>query len=73
VYTSPPRPALLWIKASRSIPNGACVELAAMGDFIALRDSKHPGTAPFTFTQEEMAAFIDGAKRGEFDHLVAHP
>jgi len=66
-----PHPTPVWIKASRSIPGGACVEVAALGEFIALRDSKHPEVAPFHFTHEEMAAFIDGAKHGEFDHLVA--
>ena len=63
---------LVWIKATRSVPGGACVELANTGDRIALRDSKHPDVAPFHFTYEEMAAFIDGAKRGEFDRMVAH-
>jgi Domain of unknown function (DUF397) len=59
-----------WIKASRSYGHGECVELAADGDMIALRDSKNP-TAPYLrFTRPEMAAFLDGARRGEFDHLL---
>jgi hypothetical protein len=37
---------------------------------ILLRDSKHPAAPPFRYTMREMAAFIDGAKKGEFDHLL---
>ena len=62
--------SLTWIKASQSVASGACVELAATGDLIALRDSKNPGVTPFYYTQTEMRAFLDGAKRGEFDHLL---
>ena len=59
-----------WVKSSQSVASGACVELAAMGDLVALRDSKNPDAAPFYYTQTEMRAFLDGAKRGEFDHLL---
>ncbi|OLT03114.1 hypothetical protein BJF90_26685 [Pseudonocardia sp. CNS-004] len=58
-----------WIKASRSYGSGECVELAADGDLIVLRDSKDPHVH-LLFTRPELAAFIDGARRGEFDHLV---
>jgi hypothetical protein len=37
---------------------------------IALRDSKNPAIQLF-YTRTEIAAFLDGAKRGEFDHLVS--
>jgi Domain of unknown function (DUF397) len=58
-----------WVKASFSTGLNACVELSSCGGMIALRDSKDPGVL-LHFTQLEMYAFIDGAKRGEFDHLV---
>jgi hypothetical protein len=61
---------LRWIKASRSAALNACVELAPCGDMIALRDSKDPSVM-LQLTHLEISAFIDGAKRGEFDHLVA--
>jgi hypothetical protein len=61
---------LAWIKASRSVGANACVELARAGDMIALRDSKNPAIQLF-YTRTEIAAFLDGAKRGEFDHLVS--
>jgi len=60
---------MTWIKASRSVASGACVELAADGELIALRDSKEPGTV-LRFTRDEMIAFLDGVVRGEFDHLA---
>ncbi|MCY7341649.1 MAG: DUF397 domain-containing protein [Pseudonocardia sp.] len=60
---------LTWIKASRSMNMNACVELAQAGEMIALRDSKNPDVAPFYFTRTEIDAFLDGARRSEFDHL----
>lgn len=62
---------LTWIKATASGENGACVELAPAGDgWVALRDSKHPDVPPLMYTRTELAAFLDGAKAGEFDHLL---
>jgi hypothetical protein len=60
---------LKWIKSSRSAGLGACVELAPTGDMIALRDSKTPEIHLF-YTHAEIDAFLYGAKRGEFDHLL---
>ena len=59
-----------WVKSSQSVGTGACVELAVVGNFIALRDSKNPDIAPFYYTHTEMSAFLHGAKQGEFDHLL---
>ncbi len=64
--------ALNWIKAGKSIANGACFELARDGDLIALRNSRDPNTK-LRYTRDELAAFLDGAKRGEFDHLLDAP
>ena len=58
-----------WIKATKSIGTGACVELASDGDLIALRNSRQPNVE-ICYTRAEIDAFLDGAKRGEFDHLV---
>ena len=62
-------PELRWIKSSSSFGMGACVELAPDNDLVALRDSKEPDVL-LHFTPLEISAFIEGAKRGEFDHLV---
>jgi Domain of unknown function (DUF397) len=68
-FTTSKANSLTWIKASKSAGVSACVELASDGELIALRDSKNPSIA-LRYTHLEMDAFIDGAKRGEFDHLL---
>lgn len=58
-----------WRKATRSMNNGQCVELARAGSMIAVRDSKDPAGPILMYTPAEFSAFIDGAKKGEFDDL----
>ncbi len=64
------RAGLRWIKAQASTHNGACVEVAAAGGKIAMRDSKDPGGPVLVYTPTEFSAFLDGARNGEFDGLV---
>lgn len=60
-----------WIKASASGSNGDCVELRQHDGLVQVRDTKDGGTgATLGFTPAEFAAWLDGAKRGEFDHLI---
>ena len=60
-----------WIKASMSGDQGACVEQRAADGAIEVRDSKTAGTGPvLRFTRQEFAAWLDGAKGGEFDRLL---
>lgn len=66
---SMPDHKLTWIKASASISNGACVELAADQDSVLMRHSRQPDLQ-IRYTHEEMAAFFDGVKNHEFDHLL---
>lgn len=61
---------LAWRKAERSVNNGACVELAPMAGMIAMRDSKDPDGPILMYTKAELAAFLEGAKKGEFDDLL---
>jgi hypothetical protein len=56
-----------WKKSSRSSANGQCVEMADLGDAVAVRDSKDPHGPALIFTPREWAAFLDGTKDGEFD------
>jgi len=56
-----------WCKSTRSGVNGNCVEVARLKDTVAVRDSKHPMGPTLVFTPAEWEAFIDGAKKGEFD------
>jgi hypothetical protein len=41
-----------------------------MDGMILVRDSKNPQDPPQRYTRAEMDAFLDGAKKGEFDELV---
>jgi hypothetical protein len=61
-----------WIKAVRSGDAGECVELRRRAGAVEVRDSKDPHGPALRFTPSEFAAWLDGAKQAEFDHL-AHP
>jgi hypothetical protein len=65
----PNEDGIKWTKARSSVGANACVELASSGEMIALRDSKNP-VVRLHFTRAEISAFLQGAKDGEFDHLV---
>jgi Domain of unknown function (DUF397) len=61
----------VWRKAQASDNGGGCLELADLGnDRVALRDSKNPTAPAHIFTKFEIACFLDGAKKGEFDDLA---
>ncbi|GGN51442.1 hypothetical protein GCM10012285_41560 [Streptomyces kronopolitis] len=61
-----------WQKARASINNGNCVEVTSLPEGgVAVRNSKFPGGPALVFSKAELAAFLDGAKGEEFDHLVA--
>lgn len=53
-----------WRKSSFSSAN-ACVEMATLGDWVAIRDSKDGHAAVLCFTATEWQAFIRGVRAGE--------
>jgi hypothetical protein len=60
-----------WLKSSHSNAEGNCVEVAALdGGGVAMRNSRDPEGPALVYTPAELAAFVAGAKDGEFDHLV---
>lgn len=62
---------LSWRKSGRSNPSGNCVELAELPDgSIAVRNSREPDGPALVYTRAEIAAFVGGAKDGDFDDLA---
>jgi hypothetical protein len=57
-----------WRTATRSGEAGDCIEVAPLADGrVGLRDSEHPEKPAYVVSPSVWAAFIDGAKKGEFD------
>ncbi|MGP2436311.1 DUF397 domain-containing protein [Streptomyces sp. JW3] len=59
-----------WTKSRHSNAEGNCVEVARVDGGVALRNSRDPDGPALVYTPAEVAAFLAGAKDGEFDHLV---
>ncbi|MFJ2770521.1 DUF397 domain-containing protein [Streptomyces sp. NPDC087300] len=60
-----------WIKSRKSEANGTCIEAVGLpGGGVALRNSRDANGPALVYTVEEFDAFLDGAKKGEFDHLA---
>ncbi|MBV9164149.1 MAG: DUF397 domain-containing protein [Pseudonocardiales bacterium] len=60
-----------WRKSRLCGQIGNCVEAAALtGGNVAMRSSRHPSGPALIFTRDEMAAFLAGAKDGEFDDFA---
>jgi hypothetical protein len=55
-----------WRKSTHSNING-CVEVALLGNEVAVRNSKDRSGPVVVFTAMEWDAFLRGAKDGEFD------
>ncbi|MET9112190.1 DUF397 domain-containing protein [Streptomyces zhihengii] len=61
----------VWVKSSHSNATGNCVELAALPDGrIAMRNSRDPQGPALVYTRDEVAAFVAGARDGDFDAMV---
>ncbi|WP_046469336.1 DUF397 domain-containing protein [Allosalinactinospora lopnorensis] len=62
---------VVWHKSRLSNPNGNCVEIARLPDGeVAVRNSRHPHGPALIYTPAEITAFVQGAKAGDFDHLM---
>lgn len=63
------QPELTWKKAQKSSQEGSnCVEVARLPDGgTAVRDSKDREGSVLQFSAGEWAAFLHGARGGEFD------
>jgi hypothetical protein len=59
-----------WVKATASNADGSCVELRRFHHLIEVRDTKDRSGPVLRFTHAEFRAWLDGARRGEFDRLL---
>ncbi|WP_020669423.1 DUF397 domain-containing protein [Amycolatopsis nigrescens] len=60
-----------WRKSKYSGALGNCVEVAPLpGGDIAMRNSRFPDGPALIYTRAEIAAFLAGAKDGEFDDVL---
>lgn len=65
---TPDEDGLRWTKARASSAGNNCVEVAVTQDgMVLVRDSKDRGGPALCFSRSEWAAFLSGAKGGEFD------
>ena len=55
----------LWLR-SRSCEAGGCIEIATIGGYIGIRDSKQKNGPILMFDQEEWRAFERGMAAGDF-------
>ncbi|MFI6284707.1 DUF397 domain-containing protein [Streptomyces sp. NPDC051018] len=63
--------AVTWIKSSHSNATGNCVEMAGLPDgSVAIRNSRDPHGPALIYTRDEMAAFVAGARSGDFDSVI---
>jgi hypothetical protein len=63
-----------YMKSSFSDGNAGCLSFTVAGGLIGFQDDKLPlaerKARTLVFTQHELAAFVAGAKNGDFDHLL---
>ena len=60
-----------WHKSRRSSAQGNCVETARLpAGEVAVRNSRHPEGPALIFTRDEVRAFLEGVRDGDFDDLL---
>lgn len=70
--SSPRRPspaalaATLYRKSSYSGANNECVEIAELGPWVGVRDSKDPTGPTLCFAADDFAAFLTDVRNGSF-------
>jgi hypothetical protein len=57
-----------WRKASRSVNNGACVEVGSAPARVLVRDSVNPAGAVVAYAPATWQSFVSAAKAGAYNH-----
>jgi hypothetical protein len=66
------RASIVWRKSMASGSNGDCVEVACTTEAVLVRNSQDPSGPQLSFSYSEWAAFLIGARLGEFDAAGAN-
>jgi uncharacterized protein DUF397 len=61
-----------WYKSTRCVEDGACVEMAALGEWVGMRDSKDPDRV-LLFGLLTWRDFLAEVKAGTFDDPASRP
>ncbi|MER7542760.1 DUF397 domain-containing protein [Actinomadura sp.] len=67
VYRSTRGAALNWRKSSASASDSNCVEVAAHGPAVLVRDSRDPSAGVITLAPAQWNAFVDAVRDGDLD------
>ncbi|MEU0478553.1 DUF397 domain-containing protein [Streptosporangium sp. NPDC006013] len=59
-----------WRKSSLSGSGPSCVEMAFVGNDVAVRDTKNRDGGTLIFHRNEWTTFINGIKSGHYDNLT---
>jgi hypothetical protein len=60
-----------WRKSQRSNSQGACVELARLGETtVAMRNSRDPQGTALIYSADAVRTMVGALRSGEFDYLV---
>lgn len=60
-----------WRTAVKSASTN-CIKVSRRNGVIVIADSKNPRGPVLSYTLDEFDAFLDGAKKGEFDDFLAN-
>ncbi|WP_433365032.1 DUF397 domain-containing protein [Streptosporangium sp. CA-115845] len=58
-----------WRKSSLSADGPSCVEMAFVGNDVAVRDTKNRNGGTLIFPRNQWTAFTQGIKNGDFDAI----
>jgi hypothetical protein len=57
----------VWKKSSFSGGNGSCVEVADLGEYVVVRDSKDKAGPKLVFNRDVWRVFVEGIKTGVYN------